>query len=327
MSPLGAGVLAGQRRAIARALTVVDRGGGAAAELLRELFPHAGRARVVGVTGAPGVGKSTLVDALALAVRARGETVGIIAVDPSSPFSGGAILGDRIRMQDATMDAGVFMRSLASRGQTGGLSRATAGTLEVLDAAGFQWIFVETVGAGQSEIEIMELAQTVLVVLAPGLGDDIQAIKAGILEIADIFVVNKADREGADRTVRELEAMLNLVPEPPPWRPEVVRTVAQDRQGVDTLLAAIERHHGFLTASGRLGERRRRQAEALVRHAALDALDRYLRQMVASPEWRAQIDAVIEGTEDAATVARWVLRRAGGIPEGQIGDGVQHPDP
>lgn len=327
MSPLGEGVVAGHRRAIARALTVVERGGNEAATLLRELFPRAGRARVVGVTGAPGVGKSTLVDALALAVRARGETVGIVAVDPSSPFSGGAILGDRIRMQDATMDAGVFMRSLASRGQTGGLSRSTAGTVEVLDAAGFAWIFVETVGAGQSEIEIMELAQTVLVVLAPGLGDDIQAIKAGILEIADIFVVNKADRDGAERTVRELKAMLNLVPEPPPWRPEVVPTVAQERQGIDALLAAIERHHRFLSQSGRLGQRRRRQAEALVRHAALDTLDRYLRRLAASPDWAARIDAVVEGAEDAGAVAQWVLRGAGaGVAVPEAGDGLQHSD-
>jgi LAO/AO transport system kinase len=299
-------VVAGDRRAVARALTVVERGGPPAQELLRTLFPHTGTAHVVGVTGSPGVGKSTLVDATALAARRRGAKVGIVAVDPSSPFSGGAILGDRIRMQDATMDPGVFMRSLASRGQSGGLSRAAAGSIEVLDAAGFDLILVETVGAGQSEIEIMALAATTAVVLAPGLGDDIQAIKAGILEIADIFVVNKADREGADHTVRELRAMLNLAAEPPPWSPPIVKTVATAGDGVEPFLEAIDQHRAFLDASGQSALRRRARAERLVRQALHDLVDAEWARRAADADVAAQLEALLAGRSDPASMAEWL---------------------
>jgi LAO/AO transport system kinase len=203
-------VLSGDRRAIARLITHIENGAADAHASLARIFPHTGRAHIIGVTGAPGTGKSTLVNELAKAYRAAGRPVGIIAVDPTSPFSGGAILGDRIRMRDLAGDPGVFVRSMATRGGLGGLARATADAIKVLDAAGFEVIVVETAGAGQSEVEIAETAHTVVVVEAPGMGDDVQAIKAGILEIADVFAVNKADREGADRTAAALEMMLDL---------------------------------------------------------------------------------------------------------------------
>ncbi len=310
------GVLARQRRAVSRALTVVERGGPEAEVLLQALLPHAGHAHVVGVTGAPGVGKSTLVDGLALAARAVGQTAGIVAVDPSSPFSGGAILGDRIRMQDATMDPGVFMRSLASRGQTGGLSRATAASLTVMDAAGFDWVLIETVGAGQSEIEVMALAESVMVVLAPGLGDDIQAIKAGILEIADVFVVNKADRPGADASVRELRAMLRLAAEAPPWEPPILTTVAAERRGLDQVLAELTRHRAFLDETGRRADRRTYQVETLVRQAVWDAVARRLAAARQDPRWAEALTAVAAGTRDAGGLADQVLRGAGGMADG-----------
>lgn len=202
--------LAGDRRALARSITWVENGAPEAARLIRHLYPHTGRAHVIGITGPPGAGKSTLTDRLAVYFRGRGKTVAIVAVDPSSPFSGGAILGDRIRMQRSLSDPGIFMRSLASRGHLGGVSTATSDVVTLMDAFGFDVVLVETVGAGQSEVEIMGLAHTTVVVMVPGLGDDIQAIKAGILEIGDVFAVNKADREGADKTVTEIEMMLDL---------------------------------------------------------------------------------------------------------------------
>jgi LAO/AO transport system kinase len=316
MSTLAERVRARDRAAIARALTVVDRGGPVARSLLNELRPATGRAHVVGVTGAPGVGKSTLVDALALEARQRGRSVGILAVDPSSPFTGGAILGDRIRMQDAVMDPGVFMRSLASRGQTGGLSRAAEASLEVLDAAGFDLIFLETVGAGQSEIDVMGLAQSVAVVMAPGLGDDIQAIKAGILEIADLFVVNKADREGADRTVRELRNMLQLVAEPPPWTPRILKTVAQDRVGIGPVLDTLDEHRTFLQDSGEWETRYRRRAMHLVRQILLDEAERRLAAASGRPGWNRDLDRIASGQADPTEVALKILSGDDGMSEG-----------
>ncbi|WP_430626259.1 methylmalonyl Co-A mutase-associated GTPase MeaB [Sulfobacillus thermotolerans] len=236
------GIQEGRRRALARGLSWVDEGSDRGNALLGRLFPHAGHAHVIGITGAPGVGKSTLVNALTLHLRKTKQTVGILAVDPSSPFTGGAILGDRIRMQDSVDDQGVYMRSLASRGHVGGLSRATFGALTLLDAAGFDVILIETVGAGQAEVDVMRFAQTVLVVLAPGLGDDIQAIKAGILEIGNIFVVNKGDREGADRTVRSLRSMLGLTSTSLDWVPPIIKTSADRNEGIGELVQAIEDH-------------------------------------------------------------------------------------
>lgn len=308
---LRSAILRGEKRAIARGLTWIERGQEDGLELVRELFSEAGRAHLVGITGAPGVGKSTLVNRLALALRGQGQRVGILAVDPSSPFTGGAILGDRIRMQDSVMDAGVFMRSLATRGHLGGLSRATFGAVTLLDAAGFDVILIETVGAGQSEIEVMRLAHTTLVVLAPGLGDDIQAIKAGILEIGQVFVVNKADREGADHTVRAIRGMLTLGLNRPEWLPPIVKTVAERGEGVSELLEKITAHRHYLSQSGRLEAMRRDQTAHLIRMAVEDvAQAAQQRAQSDAIYWESLVQAVRSGEKDAALVARDIVKRS-----------------
>ena len=258
LDELVAGVRARWPRALGRAISVVEDGGPQQAELVRRIYAETGRARVVGVTGPPGAGKSTLVDRLAQAVRARGETVGILCVDPTSPYSGGALLGDRIRMQGLATDPQVFIRSMATRGAMGGLARATRDAVDVLDDAGFDWVLVETVGVGQDEVDVVSSVDTVLVVAVPGLGDDIQAIKAGIFEIADVFVLNKADREGADRTYRDLATMLSLAAALD-WTPPIVRTVALRGEGIAALVAEIERHRAWMEEEGRLAGRRREQ--------------------------------------------------------------------
>jgi len=281
-SALAEKVLAADVRAAARLMRDLDDRLPEAEVALRALFPSTGRAYVVGLTGAPGAGKSSLTDRLIARLRKAGKTVGVVAIDPTSPFTGGAILGDRIRMQDHALDPGVFIRSLGTRGHLGGLSRSTSDVVQVMDAMGKDVILVETVGVGQDEIEVATLAHTVVVVAVPGMGDDVQAIKAGVLEIADVFAVNKADREGADRIVRDLQMMLELRRSvsarpaadhdaqhrfrgggeaPPPgsgdWEPPIVRTVAVKDEGTDDLLAAIERHRAHLEVSG---QRRAREA-------------------------------------------------------------------
>lgn len=238
-------LLKGETRAVARAITRVENGVGESGELMKLVFPHTGRALVIGITGAPGAGKSSLVDKLAMHFRDRGERVGIIAVDPSSPFSGGAILGDRIRMSTLGLDKNVFIRSMATRGNLGGLSRTTVDAVAILDAAGFDKIIVETVGVGQDEVEIVKTADVSVVVLVPGMGDDIQAIKAGIMEIGDVFVINKSDREGVLRTEKELEALLSLAHRPDFWNPPIVKTVATDNKGIEDLSAAIQSYYEF----------------------------------------------------------------------------------
>jgi LAO/AO transport system kinase len=258
-------IVEGSTRALARGLTWVEAGGKRAESLSARLYPHTGRGQVVGVTGAPGSGKSTLVRALALVARARGRTVGVVAVDPSSPFSGGAILGDRIRMSDLALDSGVFIRSMATRGNLGGLSRAAADAVDLMDAAGRSLVLVETVGVGQDEVDVMRLAQTVLVVSVPGLGDDVQALKAGLLEIADLHVVNKADREGADRTVAELRTMLSLIPVAEEvWVPPVLPASAARDEGIEAIADALDGHMAYLKTSGELERRRRRIVTARV---------------------------------------------------------------
>ncbi len=241
---------AGNPRAVARAISAVERGGVEAREVIAAIFRYTGRAHVIGVTGAPGTGKSTLVNEIAKLYRRRGQRVGIVAVDPTSPFSGGAILGDRLRMQDLAGDAGVFIRSMATRGNLGGLASATSDTVKVLDAAGFEIILVETVGAGQSEVDIAKNAHTTLVVDAPGMGDDIQAIKAGILEIADVLIVNKADHDGANSTVAALEMNLNLKPKAEnDWRPPVLKTIAIKSEGITDAVEWIGKHRAYLEAN------------------------------------------------------------------------------
>jgi GTPase len=233
-------ILSGDRRALARAATLIENRRPEAETLLQELFPHTGRALVLGVTGPPGAGKSTLCDQLAQELRARGKTVGILAVDPTSPYSGGAILGDRIRMQQHHADPGVFIRSMATRGWLGGLARATMEMTLLLDAAGFDVVMVETVGVGQDEVEIARLAEVTLVVLVPGMGDDVQALKAGIMEIADVFVINKADLPGSEKLERELKASMSLAHRPDGWTPAIVATVATEGKGVAEVWAAVE---------------------------------------------------------------------------------------
>ncbi len=303
------GILKGQKRAIARGLTWIEQGRNDGKQLAQKLFAHAGHAQVIGITGSPGVGKSTLVNALTLTLRSQGFKVGILAVDPSSPFTGGAILGDRIRMQDSVMDAGVYMRSFASRGHLGGLSRATFGALTILDAAGFDKILIETVGAGQSEVEIMQLAHTTMVVLAPGMGDDIQAIKAGILEIGQVFVVNKADRDGADHTVRSIRSMLALAPEHPAWMPPILKTVAEDGRGMEELTEALEHHWQHLTDKGLLDRFRWNQTEHLIEQAVADVGEHLIRRARAGPEWSHWVTEVGEGSRDAEHVAEELWRQ------------------
>jgi len=265
---LAAEVLAGNPRAVGRAITRVERGDGVA-DLLKRIFPRTGAARVIGITGPPGAGKSTLVTQITRALRSAGERVGIVAIDPSSPFSGGAILGDRIRMSELDSDPGVFIRSMATRGALGGLSRATNDAVDVLDAAGFSIVIIETVGVGQDEVDVVRAADSVAVVIPPGLGDDIQALKAGILEIADLFIVNKADREGADRTVAELKMNLDFSA-PEGWRPPVLKTVATRNEGIDAVTAELDRHRRHLAEAGEARERRLRRSRARLR-ALLEA--------------------------------------------------------
>jgi LAO/AO transport system kinase len=236
-------VAAGNPNAVARAISKVEDGAVEAADLMKAIFPRTGRALVVGITGAPGAGKSSLVDKLAAVYRRRGERVGIVAVDPSSPFSGGAILGDRIRMQALGLDKGVFIRSMATRGNLGGLARATVDAVAILDAAGYTKILVETVGVGQDEVEIVKTADVCVLVLVPGMGDDVQTMKAGIMEIGDVFVINKADREGVLRTQKELESLLAMATHEDGWQPPIVKTVATESKGIEDLAEAINRCH------------------------------------------------------------------------------------
>jgi GTPase len=265
----------GQARAVARLISLIEDGAPELREVAAVLARYTGRAQVVGITGAPGVGKSTSVSALVTALRAAGKKIGVLAVDPSSPFSGGALLGDRVRMQEHATDGGVFIRSMATRGHLGGIAWATPQALRVLDAAGCDVVLVETVGVGQSEVEVVALADTTVVLLAPGMGDGIQAAKAGILEVADVFVVNKADWEGSEQTVQNLKHMISLGRRGtagPSWRSPIVRTVATRAEGVEDLVGAIEEHRAWMLSHGELDARRQRRAEAEVEAIALAQL-------------------------------------------------------
>jgi len=304
-------LVGGEVRALARAITVAESGGTEASAILREVFPRTGNATVLGITGAPGSGKSTLVDRLIGEYRGRGSKVGVVAVDPSSAYSGGAILGDRVRMQQHANDPGVFIRSMATRGHLGGLCRAANDAIDLMDAAGYDPVVVETVGVGQDEVEIARAADAVSVVLVPGFGDDIQAIKAGILEIADLFVVNKSDLAGADRLVADLEYMMSLAPGHRPHRPEIVRTVAVSGEGVPEHVAAIARYLDGSTP--RRSERRKERAEA--RFTALlaeRALARVL-DVACPPERRnAIVESIAERRTDPYTAVEEILDRVMG---------------
>ena len=326
------GIRRAKTRSLARACRLIDERDAQAPELLKQIFSHEGHAYVIGITGTPGAGKSTLVDGLIRLYRDQGKRVAVLAIDPTSPYSGGAILGDRIRMQQHFTDAGVFIRSIATRGHLGGLSRSTGDVLHVLHAAEFDVVILETVGVGQDELEVTQLADTTLVVMAPGLGDDIQAIKAGILEVADVFAVNKSDRAGADATAQDLQQMLSLrrVPvgvgqmqghtavstlrrgpeaEAGEWVPPIIKTIAHRKEGIPALVEAFEKHREFLTTTdaGRAIQANRRLAElrAILVQALIDEVDTRFADRVS-----AKLDEILEGRADPYTCAEALVREA-----------------
>jgi LAO/AO transport system kinase len=297
-------VTAGDVRSVARLIRDIDDGIAGVRGVLKELYPYTGKAYVVGITGAPGVGKSTLVDQMVAHLRSRGKTVGVLAVDPTSPFSGGAILGDRVRMQRHSMDTGVFIRSLATRGHFGGLTQSTRSAVDVLDAMGKDYVLVETVGVGQDEVDVMKTAHTTVVTVIPGMGDDIQAIKAGILEVGDIFVINKADREGVDRTVNDLHMMLEMdrrSGDRDGWKPPILQTQAVFNVGVDELIDQIEAHADYLRDRfGALGFRRneahvRGELQELVKNRLVEEV---LGGLLSSGEFDRAVKAVVDGEMD-----------------------------
>jgi LAO/AO transport system kinase len=318
-------LLAGNRRALARTITLVENNGAAAHHALETLYPSTGRAHIVGITGSPGTGKSTLVNALAKTYRQRGYTVGIVAVDPTSPFTGGALLGDRVRMRDLSGDPGIFIRSMATRGSLGGLARATSDVILVMDAAGFNRVIVETVGVGQAEVDIASTAHTTIVVEAPGLGDEVQAIKAGVLEIADILAVNKADREGADKTVTALHMMLGMGPkqvkhhgqampaqahEEPvaiTWTPPIIKTVALRDQGIAELADTIELHRSYLHSSGEYQRRELERARNELIHILQAAVLRRLTTQVSPAQLQDLITQVAARALDPYAAAVQLL--------------------
>ena len=306
-------LLSGDRRALARMVTLIESEAPSSHHYLAELHQHTGRAHIVGVTGAPGAGKSTLVTRMVRELRKHDTKVGVVAIDPSSPFSGGAILGDRIRMMELAGDPNVFIRSMASRGNLGGLSSSTRDVVRAMDAAGYDPIIIETVGTGQAEVEVMRAAQTVLVVVAPGMGDDIQAIKAGILEIADIFVVSKADKPSADKTVAELTMLLSLDSNSrkASWRIPIIKTSSLKEQGIEQLIDSIQQHQQYLHESGMFAHRAQRQVRSELQALILHAVSNSLNAEVSEEEWKTLIAEIDSRKRDPYTIADELQARIG----------------
>jgi GTPase len=307
----------GDLRALARAITTVENRAPESSELLKALFPHTGRARIIGLTGSPGAGKSTLVDQLAREYRKQQKNIGIVAVDPTSPYSGGAILGDRIRMISHHADPGIFIRSMATRGALGGLASTTADVSAVLDASGRDLVLIETVGVGQDEVDIVRLADVTIVILVPGMGDDVQSIKAGIMEIADIFVINKADREGAERVEREIRAMQSLAPRADRWVPPVVKTVASEGKGISDLVKAIAGYEEFLE-KGETGRKKKVESwrERLVEMLREALLERVLREEMADGAVNRYAAEIAEHKRDPYSLVEQIVSK--------VGSNVQH---
>lgn len=302
------GLFEGSRLALARSITAVENEYDNAIDIMKAIYPKTGNARILGITGAPGAGKSTLTDKVVKHYLDQGKKIGIVAIDPTSPFSGGAILGDRIRMNDLTLNENVFIRSMGTRGSLGGLSKKTADVVKLMDAFGMDLVIIETVGVGQSEVDIVKNADTTLVVLVPGLGDDIQAIKAGILEIGDVFAINKADRDGCDRLNVEIEMMLDLDSREVKWRPPIKRTIASKDQGVDELIDALDEHFEYLEDSGELESRRAERTRDEIIAMINEQIGRYVADKIAtSDEFNSQVAAVNERESDPYTVVNGVM--------------------
>ena len=303
-------LLNGSRLALARAITAVESEYDNAIDIMKAIYPKTGNARILGITGAPGAGKSTLTDKIVKQYLAQGKKIGIVAVDPTSPFSGGAILGDRIRMNDLTLNENVFIRSMGTRGSLGGLSKKTSDVVKLMDAFGMDLVIIETVGVGQSEVDIVINADSTLVVLVPGLGDDIQAIKAGILEIGDVFAINKADRDGCDKLNVEIEMMLDLDSRELAWRPPIKRTIASKDVGVDELVEALDEHFEFLEDSGELATRRQERTRDEIIAMINEQIGRYIADnIVVGDEFNRQVEAVNQKESDPYTVVSTVMQQ------------------